>query len=401
MLNTTHELTQRFARLTDLLHQQETLWRPVPFWMPVLPWQSQHTGLHRALLALSDAETGRLEADPTALAAWIAQYIPELKAIESLTEMPALPITHIDYPSRFEHDIPGRKWQQVAAFAGAMDPIEGLVLEWCAGKAHLGRAVSRRFNTPVIGLERNATLCRDGNALSEHHDLDVQLLRCNVMAADAAVHCQRADHAMALHACGDLHRRLIESVIEHSTRSLHLSPCCYHLTTNTHYRPFSKAGRDSGLALHRDELRLAVQETVTAPDITTPRRQQKNAWRLGFDLLQRQLRDTDHYLPVPSIPDRYFQGNFGDFCRHAAALKALPLPTDIDWPGFEQRGWQRQREVARMELPRHAFRRVLELWLVLDRALYLSECGYRVTLGTFCDRAITPRNILVCAQRMH
>jgi hypothetical protein len=181
--------------------------------------------------------------------------------------------------------------------------------------------------------------------------------------------------------------------------SLHLSPCCYHLTTATQYQPFSRAGRGSGLVLSRDDCRLAVQETVTAPRVTARRREKKNAWRLGFDALQRQLRGVDDYLPVPSIPDAVFPGNFADFCGYAASLKALALPAAIDWPHFEQLGWQRQARVSRMELPRHAFRRALELWLALDRALYLAECGYSVTVGTFCDRRLTPRNLMIRASR--
>ena len=36
------------------------------------------------------------------------------------------------------------------------------------------------------------------------------------------------------------------------------------------------------------------------------------------------------------------------------------------------------------------FPEAVELWFVLDYVLYLEEAGYRVTLGTFCDRADPP-----------
>jgi hypothetical protein len=44
------------------------------------------------------------------------------------------------------------------------------------------------------------------------------------------------------------------------------------------------------------------------------------------------------------------------------------------------------------------FRRPLEVWLALDRVLYLAEQGAEVTWGTFCAKAITPRNIIIDAQ---
>ena len=66
---------------------------------------------------------------------------------------------------------------------------------------------------------------------------------------------------------------------------------------------------------------------------------------------------------------------------------------------FERAGAARLPVVARMELVRHLFRRPLELWLVLDRALFLQEQGYRVELSEFCPRHLTPRNILIHAER--
>ena len=49
----------------------------------------------------------------------------------------------------------------------------------------------------------------------------------------------------------------------------------------------------------------------------------------------------------------------------------------------------------RLELVRHAFRRPLELWLVLDACLFLTEAGYDVELRELCARELSPRNLLV------
>jgi hypothetical protein len=62
-------------------------------------------------------------------------------------------------------------------------------------------------------------------------------------------------------------------------------------------------------------------------------------------------------------------------------------------------GWQRLATVRNLELPRSLFRRPLEIWLLLDRALFLEEQGYQVRLGNFCPAQLTPRNILLLAER--
>ena len=66
---------------------------------------------------------------------------------------------------------------------------------------------------------------------------------------------------------------------------------------------------------------------------------------------------------------------------------------------FERAGWQRLREVMRYSIVRHAFRRALEIWLVLDAAVHLEKSGYSVSLSSFCERTLTPRNLLISARR--
>jgi len=393
------EQARRFHQLSAGLKAHENLWRPAPFYLPVLPWESQYPALTAALAALSDRELVALEADHAALLDWLASHVPGLACFEALQCVPALAARYSEYPAGFERDIPGRKWQQVTAFTACLEDLEGGVLEWCAGKAHLGRTICQRFAVPVTALERNPQLCASGNAMSRRLQLDVRLEQCDVLADDPTSIAGQARHAVALHACGDLHRRLIELVAAGQMHSLHLSPCCYHLSASARYSPFSQAGKACGLTLSRDDCRLAVQETVTSSAAVARRREKKSAWRLGFDALQRQLRGADDYLPVPSIPDALFAGSFADFCRHAAGLKALAVPAATDWPHFEQLGWQRLARVSRMELPRHGLRRALELWLVLDRALYLGEQGYSVGVGTFCEPRVTPRNLMIRASR--
>ncbi len=66
---------------------------------------------------------------------------------------------------------------------------------------------------------------------------------------------------------------------------------------------------------------------------------------------------------------------------------------------MEAYGWRRLAEVRNLELVRGLFRRPLEVWLVLDRALFLRENGYKVEVGTFCESTLTPRNLMVLAER--
>jgi hypothetical protein len=123
------------------------------------------------------------------------------------------------------------------------------------------------------------------------------------------------------------------------------------------------------------------------------------ARRLAFDLLQREQRGIDHYLPCPSLPAAWLDKPFAEYCRDLAALQDVSIGRAVDLDGLEAHGWQRLAHVRNLELLRGLFRRPLELWLVLDRALYLRERQYAVQVGTFCPETLTPRNLMIIAER--
>ena len=88
--------------------------------------------------------------------------------------------------------------------------------------------------------------------------------------------------------------------------------------------PLSEAGRATALQLSRDDLGLPLSETVTAGAREQRNRDQSMAWRLGFDLLQRRLRQQDDYLPTPSLPSAWLKKGFADYCRDLAASSNCP-----------------------------------------------------------------------------
>ncbi|PAV71732.1 hypothetical protein WR25_08435 [Diploscapter pachys] len=154
------------------------------------------------------------------------------------------------------------------------------------------------------------------------------------MAMDSARHLDGGKSAVALHACGDLHVRLLQLASEQGCRQI-----------------------------------------------------------------ARQQRDVDEYLPTPSLPVSWLAKPFEHYCRDLAELKQLTINGQPDWVALEAAGQQRLAEVRNLEQVRNLFRRPLEMWLVLDRALFLQEQGYSVRLGVFCDYPLTPRNLLLLGER--
>ncbi len=386
--------------MNDWLVQHRELWHPAPFTNPNPAWARQWPALAERVATLSDEDCLQLDDNPGKLAGLAARELPSLRAFDQLTHMPGLASGQTEpctLPEIRATDMPGRKRLQSGAFAAAIRPLKQDVLDWCCGKGHLARTLAPLCGGEVTGFEWNPDLVEDGNRLARKFG-DAVTLQCQDVM-DAGLVMPAAAHGVALHACGDLHRRLMRRVADGGLPRLSFSPCCYHLTETPNYQPISqRAGNcDKALELTRDDLRLAVQETVTAPERVRQQTRQSSRWRLGFDGLQRHLRGVDAYLPVPSHPPGLMKGDFAGFCHWAAGKKGLALPAETDFGHWEVHGERRLQEVQRHELVRHLFRRPLELWLVLDYALFLEEQGYDVRLGTFCERQLTPRNLLIDA----
>lgn len=391
----TMNLSHRFFALQDMLNTHAELWRPRPFCVETPDWVARYPALQADVLALSDEEVIALEADDAARLAWVASRIPALNDLRCLIEVPRSeerPMPPCD--AHFDWAIPGRKREQIEAFAAALDPVDAPVLEWCAGKGHLGRRLAMQGTKAVTSLDIDPALCAQSALLATRARLAQHMVCADALSAEAQARVAK-HHVVALHACGELHRSLVRGAAVGGAAGFSIAPCCYDRGVTGQYRPVSEG---AALALDAGDLRLAVTESVTASERERRQHARDSAYKLGFIAL-REAVEGGPYRSFRPVPAAWMRAGFEDFSRQLAAREAVALPGAVNWDNYLAIGRARHAQVARYDLVRHVFRRALEMWLVGDVALGLEAAGYRVKLGYFCDRAITPRNLLVQAAR--
>lgn len=423
-----NDFNHHLSELSQLLIKTKSLWQVVAFDHHDLPWQASFPNLAKCVEKLSQDEIETLDANQAQL---VQLLLPEIIKDLALTsndtqqvlallnpEQLAKAFTPHDALSQFNANdikhiqvgIKGRKWQQICAFTqAAFTPEQNQhlpVLEWCAGKGHLGRLVAKTQHRQVTSLEWQQSLCEQGKALSNKANINQEFVCQDAFAgidlADISSPIKAQQHAIALHACGDLHVRLLTLGAMAQTQAISISPCCYHLIQASHYQALSNTAKQVDLNLSRHDLQLPLQHSVIASVKHNALRLKEVAWRLGFDELQRELTKNTNYLPVPTIKQSQLSGSFSDFCYWAAAQKGLDLvklsgQKTIEFDVYLAKGKQRQLTTGRIDLVRHLFRQVLEQWLLLDRVCFLQEQGYQVQLSYFCKAQITPRNALIHA----
>ena len=395
------DLDAWFTALDRHLTQYKQLWQLTPFAMTTLPWQQSHPQLSSWLEQLSEGELAALVNDPWELAQQLQPFIPNALELFQLAQLPETKKADLndEIPPFLDSNIPGRKWQQIVAFNQSLGERASPWLEWCAGKGHLGRVLAATSQQPVQSLEWQSELCQDGDRLGKKFSLSMEFIHADAFSNEAERYVKKEQHAVALHACGDLHKTLLQHCCKKQTQAVSISPCCYHLIQSPQYQPLSALAKSSELVLSKLDLKMPLHETVTAGAGVRRKRQLELSFRLGFDCLQRELTGSNDYLPVPSFPKALLMKGFPAFVQWAAEKKGIPLPVNVDYPYWQQKGEVRVLLMDKIELVRQLFRRPLEMWLALDRANYLQQNGYQVSLSTFCHRDMTPRNILIQGTR--
>jgi hypothetical protein len=387
-------LAYRQQALDGLLAEFRPLWSAQPFREPRPDWCRQWPALEAELLALDDSEQARPADDGEAALAFVARHVAGLAALNELARVADCSRSSSpDCGPFWAYGIPGRKRAQIEAFAASAVRSGQPLIDWCGGKGHLGRLLALHWKISVTTLEINRSLCAEGEKLAGRARAAQDFVAGDVTRLPVT-NLPNGGHAAALHACGHLHRALVGRVAASGLVALDVAPCCYHLGVAGDYVPMS------GPLLTRvtgDDARLAVTESVTSAPRQRLQRDREMAWKLAFDAWRR-LEGDGQYVNFRPVPAAWMRASFAEFMVLMTRREQLPEPGAHRLADLEQRGWERQREVMRLSIVRHAFRRPLEIWLALDLAVRLENDGYSVSLGRFCERRLTPRNLLISAR---
>lgn len=395
---------QNLRDLAKLLQEYRPLWEQRPFVQLPVPWEKDWPHLSGALRSLSVEELAKYENDPLS--------IPALQDVcgELLSQL-----GRYSQWGSFDGDSSGgrnvgtepkrpdrvdaRKWTQVVRFVQAVgDHVPPEVerwVDWCAGKGHLGRILSEKTGLPVTCVEIDGGLVSTGKLEVERSGANVSFAHADVLSDPTGHLLDEKTGVVALHACGHLNAQLLQLAVGHGLAFIALVPCCYQRIDGMLFTPLSNAGRAVDLSLTRHQLRIAALDEVTTSEKKRQHRQRENAFRLGTDLLIREASGVDAYTPLGKISPDTIRGSFEQFAHKSARKVNAPLPVGVSWDRAEAAGWDRFHTVSVLSVARRLFRRAIETWLFLDRVCFLEEHDYHVIVGTFCQREVTPRNLML------
>lgn len=171
-------LAEQFTALDTLLLNTRGYWQCTAFDFDHLPWPE----LTEALDSLSDTQVAELDSDQAALYAFFTPYIPALTQLPDLCQLQPVDATRVDYPFWISNGIKGRKFEQLQDFVSALSNEQQPILEWCAGKGHLGRMLAYNGASHVHSIELQQSLCEQGEKSAKQQGLAMQFSQADVLS---------------------------------------------------------------------------------------------------------------------------------------------------------------------------------------------------------------------------
>lgn len=394
-------IKKQFIQLGQFLENHSIIWTHRPFFQLPVPWEQEYAEISQYLKTLQTPEHFDIFTQkdrPLQL-----QKICNIShTLTSLKTLPNISLKKQDIPY-LNFKIPKRKQNQIFHFLKTylfyMKKEKGNVLDWCSGKGHLGRLIGQMTGNTVLGIETQQELCERGKKLAQEQKVHMDFLPIDVLKSSIP-NLDNYSTLVALHACGELNEKLIQLFVSCSASYLILSPCCPHKRgLREYYTPLSKLGKNFKIPLSLNELKLAITDEYLASTKEKNERRKHMLYRLAFDILIQKTMGKNEYTPIPPFPLTLLREPFSHFCEKLSQRLKIKIPPSYSRKEALQEGENRLRMVLTFGQVLNIFKRPLELWLILDRVMYLLEHNVQVEIGTFCEKDITPRNILIIAKK--
>jgi hypothetical protein len=393
------DLVSAYARVLALLAQARDL--IMQRWD--VCW-AQERGWHEYLLGISEAD---LEcADTQGIAAWFAgdaHCPPSLHALAETTlavttGLPTAPPPTQPPPELAFTNL--RKRSQVATLLALLRtefPQASEIVDVGAGRGQLTTRAASTLAVPALGLERDPERVAVARALAG--SVPVRFITADVLSAEQPLLALPAlPHRvlMALHACGQLGDALVTAAVA-TGASVLLLGCCPQKIRGTERTSLVPGGP----AFPREVLGLAnvlARRDGVEDDLLTALAMKETRLALRELLASRGI-SVAAGEEMRGVNRRKPNAGLAALAAAVCQTRALPPPTSDEIGAASQRAHTHYQAQRRLMLPRSMLGRALEVFIALDRALYLQQHGYRVAVLEIFPATVSPRNLAVLARQ--
>lgn len=329
--------------------------------------------------------------------------LTELPSIPSLPPMPEEPWTWLFMIPKKQHEI-----RRLAPYINHVYQEKKIseVLDIGGGVGFLAQTLNNQYQHHVTSIDMNAEFQKTGidrhgknakwphkvtfkNVMVENGGEFVEILKNNVMP-------------VGLHTCGKLALDIIRVSSEKKVPALINFGCCYQtLDKSPDLQNISRFAQENDpIWMTKFALTLACRAHRKMDEKDFDLKQKVKYFRYAIHILLHDLYGHKELVTLGNSSPKLYDESFGHYAfEQFKRINIRPLHTVEElnaWYADADLQILIDRMVSAGNI-RNALGRVMELYILLDRAIYLEEQGYEVRVEEFFDEELSPRNIGITA----
>lgn len=203
---------------------------------------------------------------------------------------------------------------------------------------------------------------------------------------------------LGLHACGNLSVDILRKAITSRTGMVLNYGCCFHKLDPAHLN-LSVLSKKVGIRLSNHALTMAAKsyKKLTQKDIEV--RSKVKKFRYTLHLFRTDFSNLG-FETLGNANKQDYNGSFSDYAfKYCPDLELSTSKEQLERFYSSETVESRVQEILNLGIIRSHFARLLEVYIVIDRALYLEENGFNTELLETFSRDLSPRNISLFARR--
>lgn len=209
--------------------------------------------------------------------------------------------------------------------------------------------------------------------------------------------------SLGLHTCGDLANTHFDLAIKGQAGALINLGCCYYkISKNETYNISTHAKNSPHLSLNLYALSLATNAHRQVGDWHFQYKNMVKNYRYAFHIYLYEVIGIKEFQSLGSSHKKHYHGDFSSYAFEQMKRLNLECPDSEESLNYFFHDKDRSRMIKKMILSgilRGIYGRSLEMYLLLDRAIYLEENGFKTELIEYFDEVVSPRNIGIRAIR--
>lgn len=335
--------------------------------------------------------------------------INELSQIASIPELPHFP----EHRFSFLFMIPKKQYEikRLAPFVHHFYQEKKLdkIIDIGGGIGHLAQSLVNHYNLKTVTVDMDPALQKTGFDIHQKNarfpDNKVEFINVKVDENETKFQSLLSANSMTLglHTCGPLANYQIKASAKNKIRGLINLGCCFDkLFGDKSGQNISTFARELPQSLHFNHfaLTLATRAHRKMNEKDYNFKLKVKFFRYSIHFLLHDHYDLKQVMTLGNTHHKVYEGSFADYAfeqMRRISLKprhsAEELNEFFSRKDIQELIWN----MLAAELIRNALGRLMELYILLDRAIYLEEQGYQVKLLEFFDESVSPRNIGIVA----